>query len=190
MAHSASEGLATAHLPAFDLIGFSVVERVALPAERTDGRLIWHVRASTTTVLWIMPAADLIFRTDRHQIGIMIRMEDRTELAIVAVPPDAVRELEREGLALRLPVLRGAVLDAAVTVGMDSAALVTLLQAPDSIRAFAVWIRDRCARSGNSIELSARRAGRRVRLRVDGDIDVGVVANFLVAAFADDDSQP
>jgi hypothetical protein len=118
----------------------------------------------------------------------MVRVEDRAEAAIVAVPFDAVRELERERLALPLPVLRGTVLDVAVTVGMDSAALVTLFQAPDSIRAFAAWVRDRCARSGNSIELSAKRGGRRVRLKVDGDIDVGVVADFLAAAFADHDS--
>jgi hypothetical protein len=121
---------------------------------------------------------------------IMMSVEDRTEVGIVAVPPDAVRELERERLALPLPVLRGTVLDAVVTVGMDSAALVTLLQAPDSIRAFAEWVRDRCTRSGDSIELSAKRGGRRVRLTVDGDIDVDVVANFLVAAFTDHDSQP
>ena len=118
----------------------------------------------------------------------MVHVEDRAEAAIVAVPFDAVRELERERLALPLPVLRGTVLDVAVTVGMDSAALVTLLQAPDSIRAFAAWVRDRCARSSNSIELSAKRGGRRVRLKVDGDIDVGVVADFLAAAFADHDS--
>lgn len=117
-------------------------------------------------------------------------VEDRTEAAIVAVPFDAVSELEREGLALPLPVLRGAVFDAVVTVGMDSAALVTLLQAPDSVRAFGAWVRDRCARAGNSIEVSARRGGRRVRLIVDGDIDVAVVADFLVAAFEDHDSQP
>ncbi len=119
-----------------------------------------------------------------------MRVEDRAEAAIVAVPVDAVGDLERKGLAFPLPVLRGSALDAAVMVGMDSAALVTLLQAPDSIRAFAAWVRDRCARSGDSIEVSARREGRRVRLKVDGAIDVDVVANFLMAAFGDHDSQP
>jgi hypothetical protein len=116
-------------------------------------------------------------------------MEDRTAAMIVAVPSDAVRELEREGLAFPLPVFRGAVLDAVATVGMDSAALVTLLQAPDSIRAFAAWIRERCARSSDSIELSAKRGGRRVCLKVEGDINVDLVADFLVAAFADHESQ-
>jgi len=104
---------------------------------------------------------------------------------IVAVPVDAARELDREGLASPLPVLRGAALDAVVTVGMDAAAFVTLLQAPDSIRAFAVWVRTRCAHSGDSIELTATRGDRRVHLTVDGDIDVKVVAEFLAAAFAE-----
>lgn len=112
-------------------------------------------------------------------------MKDRAEAAIVAVPLDAVRELERKGLAFPLPVLRGAVLDAVVMVGMDSATLVTLLQTPDSVQAFAAWLRDRCARKGDSIELSARRGNRRVHLTVDGDVDVGIVARFLVEAFAD-----
>ena len=116
-------------------------------------------------------------------------VEDDADSVIAAVPFNAVRELEREGLAFPLPVSRGAGLDAVVTVGMDSAALVTLLQAPDSIRAFAAWIRDRCARSGDSIEVNARHGGRRVHLTVDGDIDVGVVADFLAEAFADPDSQ-
>src|ERR1700734_1426911 len=105
----------------------------------------------------------------------MMRMEDRAETVIVGVPSDAVRELEGEGLALPVPVFRGPVLDAVVLVGMDSATLVTLLQAPDSIRAFAAWVRDRCVRSGGSIELSAKRGRRRVHLTVHGDVDIRVV---------------
>jgi hypothetical protein len=120
---------------------------------------------------------------------IMVRMGDEADAVVVAVPFTAVRELEREALAFPVPVLRGTVLDAVVSVGVDSAALVTLLQAPDSVRAFAAWIRDRCARSGDSIELKARRGSRRVRLTVDGDIDVGVVADFIAAAFDDHDFQ-
>jgi hypothetical protein len=119
----------------------------------------------------------------------MVRVEDEADTVVVAVPFDAVRELEDEELAFPIPVVRGPGLEAIVSVGMDSASLVTLLQAPDSVRAFAVWIRDRCARSGESIELSARRGRRRVRLTVNGDIRAGVVADFLVAAFADDDPQ-
>jgi len=120
----------------------------------------------------------------------MVRMGNRPETMIVAAPVDAARELEREELAFPLPVLRGVVLEAVVTVGMDAAALVTLLQAPDSIRAFAVWVRDRCARSGDSIELKARRGDRSVHLPADGDIDIDVVAAFLAAAFADHDPRP
>jgi hypothetical protein len=104
---------------------------------------------------------------------------------IVAVPVDAVPELERDGLTDPLPVFRGAALEATVTVGMDAAALVTLLQAPDSIRAFAAWIRGRWARSGDSIELSVKRGNRRMHLTVDGDIDISVVAEFLATAFTD-----
>jgi hypothetical protein len=121
---------------------------------------------------------------------IIMYVEDRPQAAIVAVPFDAVPDLEREGLAFPLRVLRGPVLDAVVMVGMDSAALVTLLQTPDSVRAFAAWIRYRCARSGDSIELSARRGDRRVHLTVDGDIDIGIVASFLVEALGERDSEP
>jgi len=109
------------------------------------------------------------------------------ETVIVAVPFDAVADLESEGLAFALPVFRGAALDAIVTVGTDTATLVSLLQAPDAIRAFAEWIRSRCARSGDSIELSARSGDRRIRLKVNGHIDVNVVADFLAAALKDYD---
>ena len=133
------------------------------------------------------PSADSFDRHGASPQGIMIRVEDGfdQDAVIVAVPGDAVEELEREGLASSLPSLRGTVLDAVVMVGMDAAVLVTLLQTPDSVRAFAAWIRGRCARSGVSIELSAQRGNRRVHLIVDGDIDVEVVADFLVAAFRD-----
>jgi hypothetical protein len=119
-----------------------------------------------------------------------VRIDDEADTVIVAVPFDCVHDLERQGLAFAVPVFRGAVLDAVVTVGVDSATLVTLLQAPDSIRAFATWIRDRCAWSGDSIELSAKRRGQRLRLKVDGKVDAGVVADFLAAAFADHESEP
>lgn len=115
-------------------------------------------------------------------------MADNTDAVIVAVPFDAVRQLEQEGLAVPLSVFRGAAIDAVVSIGMDSAALVTLLQTPDSIRAFAAWIRHRCASSDDSIEISATRGNRQVRLKVDGNIDVRDVAEFLVAAFADHES--
>lgn len=107
----------------------------------------------------------------------------------MAVPFDAVSELESEGLASRLPVLRGPVLDAVVTVGTDAAALVSLLQAPDAVRAFAAWVHRRCVRSGDFIELSARSGDRRVHLKVDGRIDAGVVADFLMAALEGDETR-
>ena len=115
----------------------------------------------------------------------MMRVEKVAGAAVVAVPLDAVRELERGGLASPLPVLRGAAAQAVVMVGSDAAVLVTLLQAPDAVRAFGAWIRDRCKRSGDSIEISASRGDRRLRLKVDGDVDVAVVADFLAAALAD-----
>lgn len=107
---------------------------------------------------------------------------------IVAVPFDAVADLESKGLASYVPIFRGAALDAVVAVGADAATLVSLLQAPDAIKAFAAWVRDRCSRSGDSIELTARSGDRQVHLKVDGHIDVGVIADFLTAALKDDGS--
>jgi hypothetical protein len=108
---------------------------------------------------------------------------------IVSVPFDAVSELESAELAFPLRVFRGAVLDSVVTVGTDAATLVSLLQAPDAIRAFAAWVSGRCKRSGDSIELSARSGDRRICLKVDGYIDVNVVAGFLLAAMEGDRTQ-
>ena len=113
----------------------------------------------------------------------------KAEAMIVAVPFDAVSELANERLASPLPVFRGAALDAVVTVGTDAATLVSLLQAPDAIRAFATWVRSRCERSGDSIELTARSGHRRVSLKVDGRIDAAIVADFLKAAMKSDDTQ-
>jgi hypothetical protein len=110
-------------------------------------------------------------------------------MMIIAVPLDAVSELVGEGLASPLPVFRGTALDAVVTVGADAAMLVSLLQAPDAIRAFAIWVRDRWERSGDSIQLTARSGHRRVSLKVDGRIDAGIVADFLTAALNCDDDR-
>jgi hypothetical protein len=111
------------------------------------------------------------------------------QVAIAAVPVDAVSELESRGLAFSVPVFRGTALDALVAVGTDAAALVSLLQAPDAIRAFAAWVRGRCERSGDSIELSARSGDRQVHLKVDGSIDVAVVADFIATALKDEGRQ-
>ncbi|HEY1619373.1 MAG TPA: hypothetical protein VGG25_17255 [Streptosporangiaceae bacterium] len=105
----------------------------------------------------------------------------------IMVPLDAAAELERAGIARRLPVMRGPALDAVVTVGTDAATLVALLQAPDAVRAFAAWVCGRRARAGDSIELTATRGGRRVHLVVDGDVDVSVVTEFLAKALAGQD---
>lgn len=119
----------------------------------------------------------------------MPAMEEITEQrrVVVAVPADAAAEMEREGLAERLPAFRGAALDAVVTVGADAATLVTLLQAPDAIRAFATWIRARCVRSGTSIEITVRRGDRRLDIHGDGDIAIETVVDFLAAAFKESD---
>jgi hypothetical protein len=110
-----------------------------------------------------------------------------TQVVIVAVPVDAVGELESGRLAFPVPVFRGSTLDALVTVGTDAAALVSLLQAPDAIHAFATWIRGRYKQPGDSIELSARCGDRRVYLKVDGHIDTSVVTDFINSALKGED---
>ncbi len=113
------------------------------------------------------------------------RSVDETDepVLIVAVPIESVAELEREGLAQSLPVIRGPVIEAAIAVGVDAAALVTLLQTPATLHSFADWVHGLFVRSGESLELSARRGPRRVKLTVDGDVPVQGIADFLVAAF-------
>jgi hypothetical protein len=120
-----------------------------------------------------------------HDSELKHSSEANMRTVVIAVPYDAVEELQRDGLASPKPAFRGTGVEALVSIGTDSAALVTLLQAPDSIRAFAAWVRARCTRTKDTIEISARRGSQQLRLTVDGDIDVGVVADFLEAAFAD-----
>ena len=116
-------------------------------------------------------------------------MGDSSKPMIVAVPFDTVSELETNGLAFPLRVFRGAVLEAVVTVGTDAATLVSLLQAPEAVRAFAAWVRARCQRSGDMIELKARSGHRQIRLKVDGHMDTRVIVDFLMAAMEHDDVQ-
>jgi hypothetical protein len=113
--------------------------------------------------------------------------ESEQRRVIVAVPADAALELEREALAERLPVFRGAALDAVVSVGTDAAVLVTLLQAPEAVRAFAAWIRARCAHSDTSVEITVRRGSQRLHVDADGDISIEKVADFLASAFKEAD---
>jgi hypothetical protein len=119
-----------------------------------------------------------------------VEKHSRPDTAVVAVPFEALDELEQHGLASSLPVFRGTAVEAVISVGIDSAALVTLLQAPDSIRAFATWLRARCSRSRNTIDIVAKRGDRRMHLTVDGDIDIGIIADFIAAAFEDPNQQP
>lgn len=106
----------------------------------------------------------------------------------VAVPTTAVADLTQRGIAAPLPDARSSVLDAIVIVGTDAAAVVTLMQGPDAIRAFAEWIHGLFARTDSSIRITARRGDRRVKLSVDGDVPVKVVEEFLTAAFDDEDN--
>jgi hypothetical protein len=103
--------------------------------------------------------------------------------AIVAVPEDAVAELEELDLARPVFAFRGPALDAAVAIGTDAAALVTLLQAPEAIRGFAAWIRARCERTGDAIEVVARHGDVKVRLRVTGEVSPQVIFDFLTEIF-------
>jgi hypothetical protein len=115
-----------------------------------------------------------------------------TVVPVLAVPDDAVGELVDAGLVEEMLTFRGAVLDAVINVGVDSAALVTLAQAPGTLHEFATWLVSRAKRQGKFIQISAERAGRRVELRVTGDFSAEAVTAFLVSALPDsieDDSR-
>lgn len=119
--------------------------------------------------------------------------EDQEPAAfLVAVPEEAVDELVADGLAFVVPTIRGPVLEAVATIGSNSAVLVTLMQAPDTVRAFAAWTVSWARKRAETIEISARRGDRRLELRVDGDVPVEAVAEFLTAAFrrSSDEASP
>lgn len=109
---------------------------------------------------------------------------------IIAVPEDWVDDLVDAGLVRDLPTLRGPVFDAVVTVGMDSAALVTLMQAPDAVRAFASWLTGRFRCHKDTITITGNRGGRSISLEVGGDVPVEAVTDFLLAAFRSTADQP
>lgn len=109
---------------------------------------------------------------------------------VIAVPEDTVDDLVDAGLVRDLPTLRGPVFDAVVTVGMDSAALVTLMQTPDAVRAFAAWLTERVRRRKDTITIAGNRNGRSLRLEVDGDVPVEAISDFLLAAFRIPAAQP
>jgi hypothetical protein len=104
--------------------------------------------------------------------------------AIVSVPEDAVAELEGLDLARPVFAFRGPALDAVVAIGTDAATLVTMLQAPEAIRGFAEWIRARCERTGDEIEVVARRGDVKVRLRVTGEVSPQAIFDFLTEALS------
>jgi hypothetical protein len=116
--------------------------------------------------------------------------ENEPAAVLMAVPEEAVDELVAAGLAQVIPTIRGPVLEAVATIGSNAAILVTLLQAPQSIRAFAAWIVSWAGRRTEGIQVSARKGARRIELTVDGDIPVEAVAEFLVAALKGSSTAP
>jgi hypothetical protein len=110
--------------------------------------------------------------------------------ALVALPKDLADDLLGGGLAGRVPVFRDAVLDAVIVVGTDAGTVVTLMQAPDTVRRFAGWLREHAARHEDSITVQARRGGRSLTLRVDGSVPIETISDFIADALADDDVRP
>jgi hypothetical protein len=111
---------------------------------------------------------------------------------LVAVPDDAVDELVDAGLAEKVPALRGPVLDAIVNIGVDSSALVTLMQAPDVLRAFAAWVTGRARKQRDGITITGQLNGCefRIEVRYDGSVPdrsapVKAVAELLSAIIRD-----
>jgi hypothetical protein len=105
----------------------------------------------------------------------------------VAVPQDLADDLLGSGLAGRVPVFRGAVLDAVIIAGTDAGTVVTLMQAPDTIRRFAGWLREHAGRHEDGIKVEVRRGGRSLTLRVDGAVPIQTITDFIADALADDD---
>lgn len=128
------------------------------------------------------------FRGDRRPASdndIVSALQD-ADPALVAVTSDMAADLQRAGLAAPLPVLRGATLNAAMTVGNDAATIIALLQAPEAIRAFAEWLRHRFSRRGDSIKIQGRRHGITVTLQVDGSVPVGTITGFIDDVLSDE----
>jgi hypothetical protein len=105
--------------------------------------------------------------------------------ALVAVTGDMADDLNRTGLAEPLPTLRGAVIAAAIVVGTDAATIVTLMQTPEAIRAFAGWLHDRFSRRGDGIKIQGRRHGITVTLQVDGSVPVEIITGFIAEVLSD-----
>jgi hypothetical protein len=81
--------------------------------------------------------------------------------ALVAVTEHMADALQNSGLAVPLPALRGTVVDVALIVGTDAATVVTLMQAPDTIRRFASWLYDYLSRPVTVSRFRVDEAGQR-----------------------------
>jgi hypothetical protein len=110
---------------------------------------------------------------------------DNAPAALVAITGDMVDELHRAGLVTPLPTLRGAAIDVAIMVGTDAATIVTLIQTPEAVRAFAGWLHDRFSRRGDSIKIEGRRHGISVTLQVDGSVPVETITGFIADVLSD-----
>jgi hypothetical protein len=109
------------------------------------------------------------------------------QATFVAVPKALAEDLIGSGLAARVPVFRGAALDAVIVIGTDAGTVVTLLQAPDAVRRVAGWVREHLSRRGDTIKIEARRGGRTLALRVDGSVPIETITDFIADALADRD---
>ena len=107
--------------------------------------------------------------------------------ALIAVPESALDELLSAGLVAEVPTLRGPVFDAVLTVGSDAAVLVSLLQAPDTIKSFSRWVKGYAAKEQSEVTVRGRSGGTEVELRVtaDGDLPADAVAEFIRSALSD-----
>jgi hypothetical protein len=105
-----------------------------------------------------------------------------TPTALIAVPDDAVDELLGVRLVSKPPKRRAPGLDAVLTIGTDSSALVTLTQAPATVYLLATWLAARARRLGNTITITGNRPSSSARFEVNGDEPPEVVANYLATA--------
>ncbi|HAM21919.1 MAG TPA: hypothetical protein DCQ04_06540 [Actinobacteria bacterium] len=102
---------------------------------------------------------------------------------MIAIPLDSAEELFEACLVSEIPAVRGLALEAVVSVAVNSSVtLVTLMQAPESIRSFSAWVVNRSHRSSETIRISGRRNGRAIDLEVNGDVPIEAVTEFLRAA--------
>jgi hypothetical protein len=103
--------------------------------------------------------------------------------SLIAVPDDAVGELVEVRLVSKLPKRRGAAgLNAVLTIGTGSAALVRLTQAPATVYLLGTWVAARARRRAEIITITGNRPSNSVRFQVHGDEPLEVVANYLAAA--------